>query len=177
MEPAARQLDSIAVHLERDVFFRTILRHLSGALQDIVGVNEAAGFVSLVGQHVGDQLNASYREAIGVDRLDRRQVAAVLVDLKRRIQGDFFVIEENEERIVLGNRACPFGDLVAGRPTLCMMTSNVFGRIVADNLGYGRVDLESTIAAGHAGCRVVIHLRPTDDVPAGGVTSREYYRS
>ena len=34
------------------------------------------------------------------------------MDLKRRIQGDFHVIEETEDRIVLGNRACPFGELV-----------------------------------------------------------------
>jgi hypothetical protein len=30
----------------------------------------------------------------------------VLVDLKRRIQGNFFIIEEDEDKIVLGNTAC-----------------------------------------------------------------------
>ena len=97
----------------------------------------------------------------------------VLVDLKRRIQGDFFVIEETEDRIVLGNRACPFAEMVVGRPSLCMMTSNVFGHIAAQNLGYAAVDLQRTIARGDPGCRVVVHLRPGPDVPAG---AREYFQ-
>lgn len=36
------------------------------------------------------------------------------MDLKRRIQGDFCVIEESDEKIVLGNRACPFAEKVIG---------------------------------------------------------------
>ena len=54
-----------------------------------------------------------------------------------------------------------------------MMTSNVFGNITAENLGYARVDLEETIADGAPGCRVVIHLNlPMDDQATG----REYFR-
>jgi hypothetical protein len=96
------------------------------------------------------------------------------VDLKRRIQGDFFIIEETDEKIVLGNRACPFGEKVQDRPALCMMTSNVFGVIAADNLGYGRVVLEQTIAQGSPGCRVVVYLKP----PGQGqkAEGREYFK-
>ena len=111
--------------------------------------------------------------APSVDRLSASQVAEVLVDLKRRIQGDFFVIEETPDRIVLGNRACPFGELVRDRPSLCMMTSNVFGYIAAQNLGYARVELNNTIAMGHPGCKVVVYLRP---VAESGIGVREYFR-
>jgi hypothetical protein len=86
--------------------------------------------------------------AFGVDILSRGQVRDVLVDLKRRIQGDFFVIEEDEGKIVLGNRVCPFEDKVLGRRSMCMMTSNVFGSIAAENLGYAKVELQQTIASG-----------------------------
>jgi predicted ArsR family transcriptional regulator len=175
MESPAPPLDSLDIALERDVFLRGILRHLSGALQDVVGLEEGAGFVSLVGHQVGEDLNRRYLQALGVERLDRAQVARVLVDLKRRIQGDFYVIEDTEDRIVLGNRRCPFGEFVADRPSLCMMTSNVFGRVVAENLGYGRVVLEATIARGAPGCRITIHLKPGEsDARAPG---REYFRS
>ena len=68
------------------------------------------------------------------------------MDLKRRIQGDFYVIEQDDEKIVLGNRACPFAEKVVGRPALCMMTSNVFGSIAAENLGYAKVVIEQAIA-------------------------------
>ena len=162
-----------ALPLQRDVFLRTLLRHLTGTLQDVVGVQEAAGFVSVVGQKMGDDLNVLYTEALQVSKLSRDQVVHVLVDLKRRIEGDFYVIEEDEDRIVLGNRACPFGDKVIGRPALCMMTSNVFGRIAAENLGYAKVALEQTIARGDAGCRVVVHLKPT--ASAAAADGREYF--
>ncbi|MFI8308787.1 methanogen output domain 1-containing protein [Streptomyces sp. NPDC085927] len=76
------------------------------------------------------------------------------MDLKRRIKGDFFVIEQDDTKIVLGNRACPFAEKVLGRESMCMMTSNVFGTIAARNLGYAGVELQETIARGDAGCRV-----------------------
>lgn len=163
-----------AIPLDRDLFLRRLLRELAGTLQDVVGLEEASGYISVVGASIGEQIDREYRQALQVQRLDRRQVAQVLVDLKRRIEGDFFVIEESDARIVLGNRACPFGEFVQGRPSLCMMTSNVFGRITADNLGYARVELEETIAEGHPGCRVVVHLVPTETADP---QAREYFRS
>ncbi|HUH11835.1 MAG TPA: methanogen output domain 1-containing protein [Longimicrobiales bacterium] len=163
------------VPLDRDVFLRTLLRELAGSLQDVVGLEEASGFVSVVGQRMGRHIGDQYRHALQVDRLTREQVPEVLVDLKRRIQGDFFVIEETEDRIVLGNRACPFGDEVHGRPALCMMTSNVFGSIAADSVGYAKVELQETIAQGHGGCRVVVHLKPTEEAEAAH--GREYFRT
>jgi predicted ArsR family transcriptional regulator len=167
-------ISELPIPLERDVFTRTLLRELAVTLQDVVGLEEASGFVSVVGQRIGEQINELYKAALGVDRLTREQVTDVLVDLKRRIQGDFYVIEEDDEKIVLGNRACPFAEKVAGRPALCMMTSNVFGSIAAENLGYAMVVLEQTIADGDPGCRVVVYLKPTAeaDAPKG----REYFK-
>ena len=171
----SENVSDLAVPLERDGFLRTLIRELSGTLQDVVGLQEAAGFVSVVGQKVGDRINHDYKAALRVEGLDRSQVSAVLVDLKRRIRGDFYVIEESDERIVLGNRRCPFEEKVVGRPALCMMTSNVFGVITAENLGYAKVELKETIARGHAGCRVVVHLKPTPEAEA--TTGREYFKS
>ena len=175
IEPERASISGLDIPLERDLFLRNLLRHLAGTLQEVVGLDEAAGFVSVVGQKVGDELNDSYTSALAVQHLTRTQVADVLVDLKRRIQGDFFVIEEDEDRIVLGNRACPFGGKVVGRPALCMMTSNVFGSIAAQNLGYAKVVLEETIARGDAGCRVMVHLKPTRS--AEQADGREYFKS
>lgn len=163
------------VPLERDVFLRNLLRELAGTLQEVVGLDEAAGFVSVVGQRIGERIDRDYRSALSLPRLDRAQVAQVLVDLKRRIQGDFFVISEDDDKIVLGNRACPFGDKVLDRPALCMMTSNVFGVIAAENLGYAKVAIEEAIARGDVGCRVVIYLRP--GAHADAADGREYLQA
>jgi predicted ArsR family transcriptional regulator len=164
-----------AVPLERDVFLRTLVRHLAGTLQDVVGLEEASGFVSVVGQRMGEEINTAYRRALALPSLSRDQVAEVLVDLKRRIQGDFFILEQDEEKIVFGNRACPFAEKVVGRPAMCMMTSNVFGYIASDNLGYAKVSLEETIAQGASGCRVVVYLKPTPE--AQSAEGREYVRA
>ena len=166
-----RNLD---IPLERDVFARTLIRELSGVLQDVVGLEEASGLVSIVGQNMGREIEAMYKNAFQVSNLSREQVTRVLLDLKRRIQGDFYVIEETDEKIVFGNRACPFAEKVIGRPAMCMMTSNGFGAIAANNLGYAKVALEQTIARGDAGCRVVVYLKPNAD--AAGADGREYFK-
>ncbi len=168
-------LERLDIPLERDVFLRTLIRELAGTLEGVVGIDEASGYISVVGGAIGERIDRDYRRALGVGNLSRAQVRDVLVDLKRRIQGDFYVVEETEDRIVLGNRACPFAEKVLGRTSMCMMTSNVFGRIAADNLGYGKVELRRTIAAGHPECTVVVHLRPTEAAQAA--EGREYVRS
>lgn len=172
--PAGVPVSSADFSLDRDIFLRTLVRELAGTLQDVVGMEEASGFVSVVGQRVGDWIDQSYRTALALPRLSREQVAQVLVDLKRRIEGDFYVIEEDDEKIVLGNRACPFADRVIGRPALCMMTSNVFGVIAAENLGYAKVSIEQSIAQGDPGCRVVVYLKPNDQ--AQSARGREYFQ-
>ena len=174
-ENERRSLHVLNVPLERDLFLRTLIRELSGTLQEVVGLEEASGFVSVVGQRVGEQIDQQYKAALGVTNLTREQVADVLVDLKRRIQGDFYIIEETDEKIVLGNRVCPFAEKVLGRPALCMMTSNVFGGIAAENLGYAKVELQQTIARGDPGCRVILHLKQTPE--SESAEGREYVKS
>ncbi len=174
-EDRVSEVRSASVPLDRDVFLRTLIRELAGTLEDVVGLQEASGYISMVGQTIGDQIDHDYRAALQTPVLSREQVADVLVDLKRRIQGEFYIIEETEDKIVLGNRSCPFGDKVHGRPSMCMMTSNVFGAIAAENLGYSKVELQQTIAEGAPGCRVVVYLRSTPESRAA--QGREYYKS
>ncbi|HYD79514.1 MAG TPA: methanogen output domain 1-containing protein [Paucimonas sp.] len=165
----------LPIDLERDVFLRMLIRELSGTLQDVIGLEGASGFISVVGQHIGEQINLSYRKSLSVDKLTKEQVAEVLVDLKRRIQGDFFIVEQTDEKIILGNRACPFAEKVIDRPAMCMMTSNVFGVIAAENTGYAKVSLEKTIAEGAPECKVVVYLKPQAE--ACEVDGREYFAS
>lgn len=167
-------VEQAPVSLDRDVFLRTLIGEVAAVLQDVVGLDEASGYISVVGQRIGDQIDQQYRAALRVTHLDRDQVAAVLVDLKRRIQGDFYIVEATPEKIVLGNRACPFAEKVLDRPALCMMTSNVFGVIAAENLGFAKVSIEQAIAQRHPECRVVVYLTPEAAAEADG---REYFRA
>jgi hypothetical protein len=60
------------VPLERDVFLRTLVRHLAGTLQEVVGLKEATGFASVVGQRMGEEINGAYKRALQVGRWSRR---------------------------------------------------------------------------------------------------------
>lgn len=173
--PTSSDVNTLDLTLTRDDFMRTLIRELAGTLQEVVGLDEAAGFVSVVGLQIGKQINQLYCDSLGQDAMSEEQVANVLVDLKRRIQGDFYIIEHSDEKIVLGNRACPFGDKVVGRPALCMMTSNVFGSIAADNLGFAKVHIDESIAMGSQGCRIIVHLKTTPESEASD--GRVYFKT
>lgn len=167
-------LANLDLKLERDRFVRTLVGQLAETLEDVVGLDEAEGYISTVGTVIGRELDATYRSALSVDQLSREQVPQVLVDLKQRIEGDFFVLEESTDRIVLAARSCPFGEFALGRPALCMMTSSVFGHIAAQNLGYAHVEVSESIARGNQRCRVTVLLTPPKDEPR---TGREYFSS
>jgi predicted ArsR family transcriptional regulator len=107
--------------------------------------------------------------------LNVQQVVDTLVDLKKRIEGDFYIISMDKEKVILGNRRCPFGDQVKNRESLCMMTSNVFGSLAAENLGYAKVTLEKTIASNDKECRVVVYLNKSNN--SEQADGREYYKS
>jgi len=156
------------VDFEREGFFGQIVRQLSKSLQDIVGLAEAEGFMALAASHIGDDISEKYRKSLNVPALSQEQLSAVLVDLKGRIGGQFEIEYEDDSVIVLRNSACPFGAGVHGHPALCMMTTNVFGRIAANSMGYAHVNIDKAIANGDSHCRVVVHLKPPQDAPQSG---------
>jgi predicted ArsR family transcriptional regulator len=169
------QISAQSIPLERDVFLRTMIRELAANMQDLVGLEEVSDVVSGVGQKLRNQIHENHKTARGLVGLDRSQVAAVLVDSKRRNKSDFVVIEETEDKIVLGNHVCPIAAKVVGRPARCMLTSNAFGIITAENLRYAKVELQETIAQGHAGCRVVVHLKVNG--ASEEANGREYFKT
>ena len=102
-----KDITTLSLPLERDIFLRELLRQLSGTLQDLVGLDEAEGFVSIVGQKIGESINNDYRAALQVKKLNREQLSSVLVDLKQRIQGDFTIVSEDDNKSVIKGASCP----------------------------------------------------------------------
>ena len=144
----------------RESFLRALVVQLSLAVEDRAGPDTSEGVVAQVGIGVGGQMEAAYRLAHDVSmRLTPSQLADCYVRLKHAIDGGFQVEEITDERIVLVNSRCPFGNAVLKAPALCRMTSSVFGGIAARNHDSGAaVVLEERIAVGDPGCRVVVHL-------------------
>jgi hypothetical protein len=77
-------LEQAEIPLDRDRFLRALIRQLAGTLEDVIGLEEAKGYFSLVGSTIGRDIGQSYLAGLQRERLDRAEVAAVLVDLKRR---------------------------------------------------------------------------------------------
>ncbi len=144
----------------KESFLRALVVQLSQAVEATHGPVAAQAAVAQVGADVGGQMEAAYRAAQAISgRLTPEQIADCYVRLKAAIDGDFYVIEVSDDRIVLGNRACPFGPVVQRSPALCRMTSSVFGGIAARNGQGATVTLEERIAVGDPECRVVVELR------------------
>lgn len=144
----------------REEFSRDLVIALTRTLASSVGPADMSGTLSVIADEMGGRFDAEARDAQGKRRLSRDETIAAIIALKRRIGGSFHVTSDDGDTIALKNTACPFGPKVAGQPALCTLTSGVFGRIVADNLGYGRVRIAESIAKGHGRCKVTISLTP-----------------
>lgn len=144
----------------KESFLRALVIQLAQAVEATHGPEAAEAAVAQVGADVGGQMELEYRNARQVvGRMTPERMADCYVRLKHAIDGDFYVIEANERRIVLGNNRCPFGELVRRAPALCRMTSSVFGGIAArNNDGEVALVLEERIAVGDPGCRVAVIL-------------------
>ena len=167
-----QDVGSLSVDFHSRLLIDALLTGLVKLLEDIAGVEDASTFIGSVAGQLGSEIEKKYSAALGVQRFTRKQLAAMLVDLENRAGGKFFVIEESPDRIVLGNSRCPLGKAARGHPSLCMMTSNILGRLTANTLGYAAVDAERTIARGDRGCSIVIDLVPVPLRPG----AREYFR-
>lgn len=144
----------------KESFLRALIVQLAQAVEHQHGPDAADAAVAQVGMDVGGQMEREFRLAESVvGRMRPEQLARCYVRLKHAIDGGFYVVEVTDDTIVLGNRRCPFGDVVRLAPSLCRMTSSVFGGIAAGNSTDGAaVLLEERIAVGDPGCRVVVHL-------------------
>jgi DNA-binding CsgD family transcriptional regulator/anti-sigma regulatory factor (Ser/Thr protein kinase) len=146
----------------KEAFLRALVVELAQAVEGAQGPDVAEAMVAQVGTNVGFRMEEGYRAARKLTgRLTPKDMADLYVRLKAAIDGDFYVIDADERRIVLGNRRCPFGEVVRRQPGLCRMTSSVFGGIAARNREAAAVVLEERIALGDPECRVVVWLDGT----------------
>lgn len=173
--PAPEEADELG-RFGRESFLRALVVQLAQSVEREAGPATAEQLVTEVGSGVGFRMEEAYRllHERGDEPLSVEEMAHLFVHLKHGIDGDFFVIEATEERIVLGNRRCPFGDEVQHAPALCRMTSSVFGGIGARNRDGVSVHLEERIAIGDPECRVTVWLSPPPD---GIVPETHFYGS
>ena len=162
----AEMLDNAAKStLTRENFLIRLIS-LSSLLLQLENGPSASRHIRNVGLRLSEWINTMYLKELHSDRLTPEQYGYVIVDLKKRIDGDFYLIESREDRVIVGNHRCPFGAHVASSPNLCNITSSVFGGIAAENFGYGKVVLSQRIAIGDPECAVAVYLKPSPEADA-----------
>ena len=83
-----------------------------------------------------------------------------LAAVKRQLGGECRVVDAVPREVRLELSRCPFQEVIAGAPCLCLVTAGVFGAMASLRWGYGAVELEQTMAQGAAACRVRVAGRP-----------------
>jgi PAS domain S-box-containing protein len=162
------------IALDRDGFMRRLIASLGHLNEGLLGSEVAGGYVMQVGLSMGAAIEAEYKRFWGIDRtFTVDEYAHVIVDLKQKIHGNFSVVSKDPDKVVVRTTSCPFDAFVRQSPSLCFMTSSVFGGIAARNFGYAKVVLHRRIALGDDGCYVSVHLRPTPE--AREAVGREYF--
>jgi PAS domain S-box-containing protein len=165
-EAQAKQFTT-PIPLDRDIFMRRLITSLGHLNEGILGSDLTGAYIMNVGLSMGAAIEEEYKRFWGIDRsftLD--EYAHVIVDLKQKIQGNFSLVSKDPQKVVVRTTSCPFDSLVHQSPSLCFMTSSVFGGIAARNFGYAKVVLHQRIALGDPGCLVTVYLQRTPEAQA-----------
>lgn len=161
------------VALDRDTFMRRLIASLGHLNEGVLGSDVAGAYIMNVGLSMGAAIEAEYKRFWGIDRpFTVDEYAHVIVDLKQKIHGNFSLVSKDDEKVVVRTTSCPFDEFVRQSPSLCFMTSSVFGGIAARNFGFAKVVLHRRIALGDDGCYVTVFLRRTPE--AEEALGREY---
>lgn len=161
------------IALDRDTFMRRLIASLGFLNEGILGSDVAGAYIMNVGLSMGAAIEAEYKRFWGIERnftLD--EYAHVIVDLKQKIQGNFSLVDKDSAKVVVRTTSCPFDAFVRQSPSLCFMTSSVFGGIAARNFGYAKTVLHKRIALGDPGCYVTVYLQRSDEAMAA--VGKEY---
>lgn len=150
--------------IDREFYFAAVVNGLAHAL---ASGEQDKRLIERVGLYAGQLFEQIYRNEWQITRpLTIREFADLILDVKRRVHGDYNLVSIDESKVVLANRACPFNDWIDNTPSLCELTTSVFGGIAARNFGYAKVILHERIAAGDAGCHVTVYVQPNAEAQA-----------
>lgn len=149
----------IPVNMNRDIFLTQMITELALNLDK----SQAKRTLNKIGLNLGKHIEELYKEFYGVENLNVDQLTETLIDVEKKIGGDFSVVEKSPTKIILKNNKCPFGnDKVKECPELCSITSGIFGIIASRNFGYSKVCLKRTIATADEDY-IVIFLKKTKE--------------
>jgi serine/threonine-protein kinase RsbW len=172
IRPPEESIDPVATSLPdgatggRESFLAAATTLLAGPVASGRSERERA---AILGASLAELLRS--RGAVSTDPT-AAEAADALIAAEEQLGGDFFVMEADERRAVLGNRRCPFAiDGTPPSPTMCRFTSALGGRLAAGGSRGAHVVLDERLASGDHRCRIEIRMDPPPSPDAGHLYS------
>ncbi|WP_198244868.1 sigma 54-interacting transcriptional regulator [methane-oxidizing endosymbiont of Gigantopelta aegis] len=154
-------------------FLQTFILELMHASEQS-GQEQAQQLIEHIARTAGCYFEEIYRaDSNKENTLDRESYIELILGLKNNIGGKFSLSSSTQDSIKVCNSRCPFGEKVVNFPSLCGMTSSVFGGIAARNFGYAKVEIAKSIANHDGCCEVYIHLNQETAKHKAGVVYRD----
>lgn len=148
--------------MTKERFLASTIHHLAHTLETVAGVEEAEAFLSTVGAELAQELSDDQNTQPGGEPSASQALSQRLIGVETGIGAAFELVEQEENRIVLENHSCPFGQQIVGTRSVCMVTANLLGHLASKDTGYAKIHLEKTIARGDRMCRVNVSLDEND---------------
>jgi len=136
-----------------------VITHFSKLTDFLFGNHLGREYIVATGMQMGQIIDEKFKRFHKLSGfLNLEQYAALVVNLKQSIGGDFYLVEKTSNKVVVAANTCPFGNIITRASNLCMITSGVFGGIAALNFGFGKVSLRKRIGLGESQCEVCVYL-------------------
>ncbi len=149
-----------SLRLDQVSFLQSFIAHSIRAAEQhcFKSAQQKRTYIEHLGLASSHCLEAVARQQLGLSgEITPEEYAAVILNIKNRIGGEFSREPSDPGVIRVRNERCPFGETVSQAPELCRMTASVFGAIAARNFGYAKVELRKRIATGDGSCDVCVY--------------------
>jgi len=132
-----------------DINKTKFLKEMITGICENISTDQLKKAIEKIAIKIGQEISDIYRNFHNTAKLTKTQLIDSIIDAMNKLGAHFSLISEDKDKIVFRNSKCLFGNKIKRCQLLCLTTSNIIGKIVAENLGYSRVELKRTIANGY----------------------------
>jgi predicted ArsR family transcriptional regulator len=145
----------IPVNINDKEFLRSMLLGTISSLDE----NTSKEAIRKSALKIAKNIEELYKRFYDVEKLNLDQFCEAVVDVEKKIGGEFKVVEKSNNRVIFRVLSCPLTKC----PGMCTVTSTILGTLAAKSFGYSKVILKKTIARGSDNCYIIVHLKKSEE--------------
>lgn len=128
----------IPVNLNKELFLKKITTYLASNIYK----GEKKEALNKAGLDLSNYLERIYKEHYRVEKLSFDQVIDVIVDVYKKVGGNFKIIEKDSKKLLLRCKKSPFGEDIADSFILFNINAGIMGGLISKSKGYCKVCLK-----------------------------------